>query len=91
MTKLFSHRVTRAWLILITLTATSMAAGHFGLAGLVANALLLTAAIVKGRCMMLDFLKLRSVPAGWRALLQTWLIVVALTAWAASALPLLLG
>jgi hypothetical protein len=91
MTGKVAHRATRTWLLLVVLTAASMMAGHFGTAGFLANAFLLAAAVVKGRCMLLDFLKLRGVPPVWRALFQTWLVLVALAAWTASALPLLLG
>jgi hypothetical protein len=59
-----SNRITRAWLLLVLLTLFSLGAGHFGLSGLAANGLILMAAFVKGRWMLMDFLKLRRVPSG---------------------------
>jgi hypothetical protein len=41
--------------------------------------------------MLLDFLKLRSVPPGWRTLFLCWLGLVTVIPWATAALPLLRG
>jgi hypothetical protein len=86
-----SRRVTRAWGILVLLTLVSVAAGYSGLMGLAANGLILAAAFAKGRWMLMDFLKLRTAPAGWRTLFLCWLTLVTLVPWAATAIPLLRG
>lgn len=86
-----ARRVTRTWVFLILLTSLSMFAGHVGITGLVADGIVLVAAVAKGRWMLLDFLKLRNVPAGWGALLTSWLLLIATAAWMAAALPSLHG
>ena len=53
--------------------------------------LILAAAFAKGRWMLMDFLKLRGVPAGWQALFLCWLGLVTVIPWATAALPLLRG
>jgi hypothetical protein len=58
---------------------------------LAANGVVLVAAFAKGRWMLMDFLKLRHVPSGWRALFLCWLALVTLVPWAAAAIPLLRG
>ena len=84
-------QVTRAWSVLVLLTLFSLAASHSGWTGLAANALILTTAFTKGRWMLLDFLKLRGVPPGWRGLFLCWLGLVTVIPWAAAAVPLLRG
>jgi len=91
MTQSAAPQVTRAWGLLVLLTLLSLAASHSGLAGLAVNGLILAAAFAKGRWMLLDFLKLRGVPPGWRALFLCWLGLVTVIPWAAAALPLLRG
>jgi hypothetical protein len=91
MTQTAARRVTRAWSLLVLLTLLSLAASHSGLTGLAVNGLILAAAFAKGRWMLLDFLKLRGVPSGWRALFLCWLGLVTVIPWATAALPLLLG
>ena len=91
MTQIAARQVTWAWGILVLLTLLNFAASHSGLTGLAANALILTAAFAKGRWMLMDFLKLRGAPAGWRALLLWWLALVTIIPWATAALPLLRG
>jgi hypothetical protein len=39
-------------------------------------ALLLAFAAIKGRRIVLDYLDLRAVPALWRGLVSTWIVVV---------------
>lgn len=85
------HRVTRAWSLLVLLTFASIAANCMGWTGLMADGLILAAAFAKGRWMLLDFLKLRGVPPGWRALLLSWLGLVTVIPWATAALPMLRG
>jgi len=91
MTQTAARRITRAWGLLILLTIGSLAVGHSGLTGLAANGLILAAAFAKGRWMLLDFLKLRSVPPGWRTLFLCWLGLVTVIPLATAALPLLRG
>jgi len=86
-----ARQVTRAWGILVLLTLLSLAASHSGLAGLMVNGLILAAAFAKGRWMLMDFLKLRGVPPGWRGLFLCWLGLVTAIPWAAAAIPLLRG
>ena len=83
--------ITQAWGFLVLLTLLSLAASHSGWTGLAANALILTAAFAKGRWMLLDFLKLRGVPPGWRGLFLCWLGLVTVIPWATAALPLVRG
>ncbi|WP_262265959.1 cytochrome C oxidase subunit IV family protein [Microvirga yunnanensis] len=86
-----ARQVTRAWGILVLLTLLSLAASHSGLAGVMVNGLILAAAFAKGRWMLMDFLKLRGVPPGWRGLFLCWLGLVTVIPWASAALPLLRG
>ncbi|MBJ6125575.1 cytochrome C oxidase subunit IV family protein [Microvirga splendida] len=91
MTQTAARQVTRAWGLLVLLTLLSLGAGGSGWTGLAANGLILAAAFAKGRWMLMDFLKLRGVPAGWRALFLCWLALVTVIPWATAALPLLRG
>jgi len=86
-----TRQVTRAWGVLVLLTLLSLAANHSGLTGSLVNALILAAAFVKGRWMLMDFLKLRHVPPGWRALFLCWLGLVTVVPWASAAFHVLLG
>ena len=86
-----AHQVTRARGLLVLLTVLSLAATQSGWTGLAANALILAVAFAKGRWMLMDFLKLRRVPPGWRALFLCWLGLVTVIPWASTALPLLRG
>jgi len=52
---------------------------------LLANALVLALAAIKGRQITLDFLDLRVAPALWRGLVSAWIIILVLFAWLASA------
>ncbi|PVE20562.1 hypothetical protein DC522_31565 [Microvirga sp. KLBC 81] len=83
--------VTRAWILLVLLTLLSMAASHSIAGGIAGSGLVLTAAVAKGRWMVMDFLKLRHVPSGWRLLLSSWLVLIAASAWLAATIPLLRG
>lgn len=64
---------------------------HAGAGGLVGSGIVLTATVLKGRWMLMDFLKLRHAPFGWRAALSSWLVLVAVSAWSAAAISLLRG
>jgi len=81
--------ITRTWALLVLLTLVSMVAGHAGVHGLAGSGIVLVACVIKGRSMLMDFLKLRDGPAGWRALLVGWLVLVAASGWIASALSFL--
>jgi hypothetical protein len=89
MTRIAARRATRAWILLVLFTILSMIAGHAGAGGLVGSGIVLTATVAKGRWMLMDFLKLRHVPPGWRIALSSWLVLVAASAWIAAAIPLL--
>ena len=83
--------VTQVWVLLVLLTILSMAAAHATTGGMLSSGIVLTAALAKGRWMLMDFLKLRHAPPGWRIALSSWLILVAVPAWIAAAIPLLRG
>lgn len=83
--------VTRTWARLVLLTVLSMAAAHADAGGLALSAIVLTTAVAKGWWMLMDFLKLRNAPSGWRILLSSWLVLVSASAWIASAASLLRG
>ncbi len=91
MTRIAASQVTRAWILLVLLTVLSMIVGHAGAGGLVGSGIVLATAVAKGRWMLMDFLKLRHVPPGWRIVLSSWLVLVAISAWIAAAIPLLHG
>ena len=72
--------LTRAWLLLLALTAATYAIGESGLAG-GSGSMALTLALfaltfVKGLVVILDFLELRHAPALWRWVVLVWLAVV---------------
>ena len=83
--------VTQVWALLVLLTILSMAAAHATTGGMLSSGIVLTAALAKGRWMLMDFLKLRHVSSGWQILLSSWLVLIAVSAWVASAIPLLLS
>ena len=83
--------VTQVWVLLVLLTILSMAAAHATTGGMLSSGIVLTAALAKSRWMLMDFLKLRHVSSGWRILLSSWLVLIAVSAWVASAIPLLLS
>ena len=72
--------LTRAWLLLLALTAATYAIGESGLAGGSASMALTLAlfalTFVKGLVVILDFLELRHAPALWRWVVLVWLAVV---------------
>jgi hypothetical protein len=91
MTRSAALPATRAWILLVLLTVLSMIAGYAGAGGLIGSGIVLTATVAKGRWMLMDFLKLRHVPPGWRFALSSWLALVAALAWFAAAIPLVRG
>ncbi|MEE1609839.1 cytochrome C oxidase subunit IV family protein [Microvirga sp. CF3016] len=91
MPRIAARQVTRVWGLLALLTLLSLAASHVGWTGHASNALILAAAFAKGRWVLMDFLKLRGVQPGWRALFLCWLGLVTVIPWATAALALLRG
>ena len=91
MTQILARQVTLVWCSLILLTFASLIATHSGMSGVLANGLILSAAFAKGHWMLMDFLKLREAPAGWRALFHVWLALITLAPWVIAALPSLRG
>ncbi|MGY3037187.1 hypothetical protein ACVIIV_006357 [Bradyrhizobium sp. USDA 4354] len=82
-------RLDIAWIILIGLALATILVPPLVWRPLLANALLLTFAALKGRRIVLDFLDLRAAPALWRGLVSAWVVIVALFAWLASAIVVL--
>ncbi len=78
-------RLDITWLILIGLALATLLVPALVSRPLLANALLLTFAALKGRRIVLDFLDLRVAPALWRGLVSAWVVIVVLFAWLASA------
>lgn len=85
------RRAGRTWLLLASLTLVGMAAVRFGFFGLIANAAMLVVAMIKARCLLWNFLDVRSASAGWRAAFLAWLMLIAATAWTTTAAAILLG
>ncbi len=84
------HRLETTLMLLIGLAiATLIAARSLPVAWLV-NIVVLGIAILKGRCILLDFLGLRTAPAIWRGLITAWVLGLASFAWAVSAARLLI-
>lgn len=83
-------RLDIAWIMLIGLTLATILVPPLVSRPLLANALLLTFAAVKGRRIVLDFLDLRSAPALWRGIVSAWVVIVVLFAWLASAVVVLI-
>lgn len=71
--------LTRAWLMLLALTAATYAIGESGLTAggsMVFTLALFALTFVKGLVVILDFLELRHAPALWRWVVLVWLAVV---------------
>lgn len=83
-------RLDITWLILIGLALATLLVPALVPRPLLANALLLTFAALKGRRIVLDFLDLRVAPALWRGLVSAWIVIVVLFAWLASAVVALI-
>ncbi|WP_247773867.1 cytochrome C oxidase subunit IV family protein [Bradyrhizobium sp. 192] len=83
-------RLDVAWITLIGLALATILVPPLVSRPLLANALLLTFAAVKGRRIVLDFLDLRSAPALWRGIVSAWVFIVVLFAWLASAIVALI-
>ena len=83
-------RLDITWLTLIGLALATLLVPTLVSSPLLANALLLTFAALKGRRIVLDFLDLRVAPALWRGLVSAWVVIVVLFAWLASAVVALI-
>ncbi|UEM16042.1 cytochrome C oxidase subunit IV family protein [Bradyrhizobium barranii subsp. barranii] len=78
-------RLDITWLVLIGLALATILLPPLMPRPLLANALLLVLAAIKGRRIALDFMDLRAAPALWRGLVSAWIVIVVLVAWLASA------
>ena len=83
-------RLDITWLVLIGLALATILLPPLMPRPLLANALLLVLAAIKGRRIALDFLDLRAAPALWRGLVSVWIMVLVLFAWLASAIVTLI-
>lgn len=71
--------LTRAWLILMVVTAVTFWMGESGSLGrgtMAPMLLLFALTFVKGLLVSLDFLELRHAPALWRWMVLVWLALV---------------
>ena len=78
-------RLDITWLVLIGLALATILLPPLMPRPLLANALLLVLAAIKGRRIALDFMDLRAAPVLWRGLVSAWILIVVLVAWLASA------
>jgi hypothetical protein len=78
-------RLDITWIALIALALATILLPPLLPRPLLANAVLLALAAIKGRRIALDFMDLRAVPALWRGLVSAWIVIVLLFAWLASA------
>ena len=83
-------RLDITWVVLIGLALATLLLPPLLPRPLLANALVLVLAAIKGRRIALDFLDLRAAPALWRGLVSAWIVVLALFAWLASAIVTLI-
>ena len=83
-------RLDITWLVLIGLALATILLPPLMPRPLLANALLLVLAAIKGRRIALDFMDLRAAPALWRGLVSAWIFIVVLFAWLASAVVALI-
>lgn len=79
-------RLDITWIVLIGLALATLLLPPLLPRPLLANALVLVLAAIKGRRIALDFLDLRAAPALWRGLVSAWIVILALFAWLASAI-----
>lgn len=81
-----SDRLDITWIVLIGLALATLLLPPLLPRPLLANALVLVLAAIKGRRIALDFLDLRAAPALWRGLVSAWIVILVLFAWFASAI-----
>ncbi|OAF10303.1 hypothetical protein AXW67_26150 [Bradyrhizobium neotropicale] len=78
-------RLDMTWIVLIGLALATILVPSLVPRPLLANALLLALAAMKGRRIVLDYLDLRAAPALWRGLVTAWIVILVLLAWLGSA------
>lgn len=83
-------RLDITWIVLIGLALATLLLPPLLPRPLLANALVLVLAAIKGRRIALDFLDLHAAPALWRGLVGAWIVILALFAWLASAIVTLI-
>jgi hypothetical protein len=83
-------RLDITWIALIGLALATLLLPPLLPRPLLANALVLVLAAIKGRRIALDFLDLRAAPALWRGLVSAWIVILVLFAWLASAIVTLI-
>ena len=83
-------RLDITWIVLIGLALATLLLPPLLPRPLLANALVLVLAAIKGRRIALDFLDLRATPALWRGLVGAWIVILVLFAWLASAIVTLI-
>ena len=83
-------RLDITWIVLIGLALATLLLPPLLPRPLLANALVLVLAAIKGRRIALDFLDLRAAPALWRGLVGAWIVILVLFAWLASAIVTLI-
>ena len=79
-------RLDISWIVLISLALATLLLPPLLPRPLLANALVLIFAVIKGRRIVLDFLDLRAAPVLWRGLVSAWIAILVLFAWLASAI-----
>lgn len=83
-------RLDITWIVLIGLALATLLLPPLLPRPLLANALVLVLAAIKGRRIARDFLDLRAAPALWRGLVSAWIVILALFAWLAAAIVTLI-
>jgi cytochrome c oxidase subunit IV len=84
------HPLETTLILLIGLAIATLVAARSLPVAWLGNIVVLGIAILKGRCILLDFLGLRTAPSIWRGLVTAWVLCLASFAWAASAVRLLI-
>ena len=83
-------RIDMTWIVLVGLALATIMLPPLVPRPLLGNALLLAFAAHKGHRIARDFMDLRAVPALWRGLVVSWILIVLLFAWIASAVVALI-
>ncbi|UPJ67138.1 cytochrome C oxidase subunit IV family protein [Bradyrhizobium sp. 191] len=83
-------RVDTTWILLIGLALATILLPPLIPRALLGNAVVLVFAALKGHRIALDFMDLRAVPSLWRGLVASWILIVLLLAWLASAIVALI-
>ena len=78
-------RLDVTWVVLIALAIATVLVPTLLSRALLANAVVLAFAAIKGRRIVLDYLDLRAAPALWRRLVTAWILILVLFAWFAAA------